>query len=567
MQFLPHRKNCDDCGTLPALISRAYMIRRLACIAGLVSLAACSAAPGPDTVLVNGKVFTANPETPWAQAMAITGERITAVGDTAVIDAAAGVRTRRIDLGGRTVIPGINDAHTHISITPPFDRLTLPFDPTTEQIADALRAQVAAIAPGRLVQGEFGQEAWGNPAFTRAWLDAIAPAHPVWLTAFTGHGALLNSAALSLIGYDETTRDPAGGRIVRDDRGRVNGRLEEYGLALAQRRLGMRTEPAEVVRLYRQYAAEARALGITSTQLLGDALPAAEASKRLVEADVPMRWKYFRYPIALGGDGDDTMDSRPPLPPQPTPLIDMRGMKWIFDGTPIEWLGFMREPYADAPNERGRLNLSPERIAAIVGWAYGSEDPLAVHAFGDAAIETYVRAIERGGRAEVWRAKRPRIEHADMLRPDLIPPVRALGMVVVQNPTHVTFPEIFFARYGKDRLEWMQPMKSLLDAGIRLAIGSDGPMSPFLNIMAAVTHPTNPKEALTREQAVTAYTAGAAFAEFKEREKGQIAVGMLADLAVLSTDLFTVPVAEMEGIRSVLTMLGGRIIHETGAVR
>jgi predicted amidohydrolase YtcJ len=264
--------------------------------------------------------------------------------------------------------------------------------------------------------------------------------------------------------------------------------------------------------------------------------------------------------------GGETIDSRSPLPPQPTPLIDVRGMKWILDGTPIERLGAMREAYSDAPGEKGRLNLDAKRIDQIAGWAYGSEDPLAVHAFGDAAIDAYVSAVERGGRPEVWRSKRPRIEHGDMMSADLIARVKAMGMVVVQNPTHFTFPEIFLARYGKERLDWMQPMKSLLDAGIPLAIGSDGPMNPFLNVMAASIHPANPKEALTREQAVIAYTEGAAFAEFKEKEKGQIAVGQLADLAVLSADLFTVPVAQLEAIRSVLTMFGGRVVHDTGVI-
>jgi predicted amidohydrolase YtcJ len=226
----------------------------------------------------------------------------------------------------------------------------------------------------------------------------------------------------------------------------------------------------------------------------------------------------------------------------------------------------MRAPYSDAPGMKGRLNLPPARIEQFVGWAYGSEDPLAVHAFGDAAIEAYVSAVERGGRPEVWQSKRPRIEHGDMMSPDLIPRVKAMGMLVIQNPTHFTFPEIFLARYGKERLAWMQPMKSLLEAGIPLAIGSDGPMNPFLNIMAATTHPANPKEALTREQAVAAYTAGSAFAEFKEQEKGQLAVGQLADLAILSADLFSVPVAELEGIRSVMTVFGGRIVHDTGVI-
>lgn len=539
------------------------LARTAASIAWALGVSGC-VATSADTVFVNGKIFTANPSQPWVQAVAVRGDRIVAVGDSTAIGGLATASTRRLDLSGRTVVPGFNDAHTHIAIAPPSDRLALPFDPSMDHIAGELRERVKVSAPGRLILGDFGQAAWGAPSFTRAWLDALAPAHPVWLTAFTGHGALLNSAALGLIEYDDTIRDPDGGRILRDERGRLNGRLEEYGLALAQRRLAIKTDAAEVVRTYRQYAAEARAFGITSTQLLGDALPAAETSKRLVEADLPMRWKFFRYPIGVGGE---TMDSRPTLPPQPTALIDMRGMKWILDGTPIERLGFMRAPYTDAPAERGRLNLSRERIDQFVGWAYGSEDPLAVHAFGDAAIEAYISAIERGGRPEVWKAKRPRIEHSDMMPPDLIARAKAMGLVVVQNPTHFTFPEIFLARYGQERLSWMQPMKSLLATGIPLAIGSDGPMNPFVNILAATTHPTNPGEALTREQAVSAYTAGAAFAEFREREKGQLAVGMLADLAVLSADMFSVSIGELEAVRSVLTMLGGRIIYDTGMVR
>ena len=538
------------------------MMRAIAGAMVLASACACAGAAGPDTVLVNGKVFTANAQAPWAQAVAITGERITAVGDTAAVTAMAGSNTRRIDLGGRTVVPGFNDAHTHIRIAPPYDQLTLPLDPSIEQIADALRAQVKTTAAGRLIYGEFGELAWRNPALTRAWLDAIAPDHPVWLCAFTGHGMVTNTRGLALAGI-EAMPEILGGVSGRDAAGKLNGRFEEYAQAYVQRRFAMTVDPADAANLYRQYAAEARTFGITTTQLLGDQLLAADASKALVAADVPMRWKYFRYPIVVDGE---TEDSRPILPPQPSPRIDMRGMKWILDGTPIERLGFNRAPYADAP-EKGRLNLPQARIDQFVGWAYGSEDPLAVHAFGDAAIETYIAAIERGGRPEVWRAKRPRIEHADMLAPDLIPRARAMGMLVVQNPTHTMFPEIFAARYGKDRLAWIQPMKSLLEAGIPFAIGSDGPINPFLNILGAVTHPTNPKEALTREQAVTAYTAGAAFAEFKEGEKGQIAAGMLADLAVLSADVFTVPVTEMEGIRSVMTMFGGKIVHDTGVIK
>jgi predicted amidohydrolase YtcJ len=544
-----------------AAASTRSLAARTFAIAWALYASAC-ASSAPDTVLLNGKIFTANPLQPWAQALAIRGDRIVGTADNATILAMVSSSTRRIDLGGRTVIPGINDAHTHVVITPPTDRLTLPFDPSVDQIAQALRAQIKTTPAGRLIEGEFADQAWSHPSFNRAWLDAIAPDHAVWLAAFTGHGTLMNSQALAFAGIDEQTPPFEGGDMGRDAHGRLNGRLDEYAESFARRQRAIKTEPAEAARLYRQYAADARAFGITSTQLLGDYLPAADASKALVASETPMRWRYFRFPIPVGGE---TLDSKPPLPPQPAVNIEMRGMKWILDGTPIERLGFMRQPYSDAATS-GRLNLQASRIDQFVGWAYGSEDPLAVHAFGDGAIEAYVAAIERGGHPEVWALKRPRIEHSDMLAPDLIRRVKAMGMLVVQNPTHFTFPEIFLARYGKQRLGWMQPMKSLLDAGIPLAIGSDGPMNPFLNIMAAVTHPTNPKEALTREQAVSAYPWGAAFAEFKEKEKGRLLAGMLADIAVLSADIFTVPVEQMASIRSVMTIFGGRIIHDTGAM-
>jgi predicted amidohydrolase YtcJ len=540
-------------------------LSRIACLISVALAAAgCAGAAAPDIVITNAKIFTANPAQPWAQALAIRGERIVAVGETAAIAALAGSDTRRIDAGGRTIVPGFNDAHTHVGIAPPSDTLTLPFDPTVDQIGQAVRAQVATTPAGRLIEGEIGQAAWAEPSFTRAWLDAIAPAHPVRLTSFTGHGTLVNSRALSLMGVTEEVKDPEGGHYGRDAAGRLDGRLEEYADYMSGRLLSSRTEPADIVASYRRFATEARGFGITSVQLMGNALPVAEVSKYLVEAATPIRWKVFRFPMREAGG--ETIDSRSPLPPQPTPLIDVRGMKWILDGTPIERLAFTREPYLDAPGERGRLNFSNERIEQFVGWAYGTEDPLAVHAVGDGALDAYVSAVERAGRPEVWRAKRPRIEHGDMLTPDLMSRAKALGMVVVQNPLHFMLADFLTARIGPERMKHLQPMKSLLDQGIPLAIGADGPMNPFLNIMAAVTHPSNPGEALTREQAVTAYTAGSAFAEFQDKQKGQLAAGMLADLAVLNADLFTVPVPQLPGLQSVLTMVGGKIVHDTGVI-
>ena len=541
-------------------------MRWMTALAVVVALGGCSAAPlRADTILFNGKVFTANDAQPWAQALAIFGDRVVAVGDSAAIQALAGPSTRRLDLGGRTVVPGFNDAHQHIEITPPATDLVLPDEPTLAQLESAIKTALASAPAGQLLRGIIGQTAWGDPVLSRDWLDAIARTTPVWLTGFTGHGVMLNSAALALVDITDSVKEIEGGRLGRDAQGRLNGRLEETAGEWAERLLATKTSPAAAAARYRAVAAEALGYGITTIQLMADPLPIAETGTRLVEANSPIRWKAYRFPMREAGG--ETIDSRPTLPPQPTARIDLRGMKWIIDGTPIERLAYMKEPYADAPAERGRLNLPQSRIDAFVGWAYGSEDRLLVHAVGDAAIDAYLLALEKTGRPEVWRAKRPRIEHGDMLSDDLLTRVKALGAVVAVNPFHFMFPDVYLARLGPARQAWMMPVKAMLERGIPVAIGSDGPMNPFMNVLWAATHATNPSQALTREQAVTAYTRGSAFAEFTERDKGQLAVGMLADLAVLSADLFTAPPGQIPAITSVLTMVGGKPVHDTGVIR
>ncbi len=538
--------------------------RRLWCLLVLVTLSAACAGPvAPDVVVTNARVFTADAASPWAEAFAVTRERITAVGSRDAIAALTGPATRVLDVGGRVVVPGFNDAHVHVGIGPEYSRLTLGEDPVLDEVAAAIVAAVAQTPSGGLVRGTIGITAWQDARLTRTWLDARAAGRPVWLSMWTGHGDVLNSAALTLVGLDDAVLDPRGGRYGRDAAGRLDGRLEEYAGYIAGRRLAERTPPDVAVRRYRAFANEAVRNGVTSVQLMSDGLPSAAVVRALLDADTPLRWRVFRFPESEAGA--EPTDNRPHLPPQPSPRLDVRGVKWILDGTPIERLAALQAPYDDAPGERGRLNVDTALLDGIAREGYGTEQQLAVHAVGDAAIDAYLSTLERVGTPGVWQRKRPRLEHGDLLTPALAVRARALGVVVVQNPSHFLFPTVYADRLGA-RVAQFQPLASLLTAGISLALGSDGPLNPFLNMAWATSHPSHPAEALTREQAVTAYTRGSAFAEFTERDKGWIGAGALADFVVLSDDLFTVPADRVPAVTSVLTVIGGAIVYDPGVV-
>ncbi len=520
----------------------------------------------PDLILLDGKVFTADPARRNAEAVAIRGEKISAVGASAEILALAGPHTRRIDARGRVVIPGINDAHFHHTPEPPGVHLELKgMEPSWEEVLDALAAAVRTAPKGAWIFGSHGIQVVNDPRATRFALDRIAPDNPVVTLCYFGHGHVVNTRAMQVLRISPEEPDPIGGfhECVAGAK-QITGKLFEYAGWSPCRRLFDGASDGDAAESARQLANEAVRFGITSIQNMS-MLSADRYVGMLRAAQAPIRIRVIRFPFTQAGaraanDGRDL-----PLHPPGLPLATVRGTKWVLDGTPLERNAAQRTAYRDRPGWYGRLNFPEREMRAMLRESLESDDPLLVHAVGDKTVESFLDALEAEAKDVDWKPRRVRIEHGEGLFPDLLPRARGFGVVVVQNPSHFGFADTYLERYGEGCPH--QPVRSLLEAGIPLALGSDGPLNPFLNLMFAVANPTRPSESLTREQAVEAYTRGSAFAEFEEDQKGTIASGKLADLAILSQDIFAAPVGDLPKTQSLLTMVGGRIVYDAGAVR
>ena len=458
-----------------------------------------------------------------------------------------------IDVAGRVVVPGFNDAHWHIGAD--IAQTMIDFgslDPSLETVEDSIRA-VLARADDAFIGGRIGPTLLDDPAPVRRMLDELAHPSPIRLYGWAGHSAIYNAEALRRADAPDDVSAVSGGRFQRS--GDTIVALHGYAWFTDLKRTGTSRPDTASIAAIRRAGLEAVSLGITTLQAIGLPLDADHAPRLVREANVPVRIRLIRFPSPVPDARSYEPEDRD------GGMLYQSGMKWIVDGTPIERNARMTLPWADRPRRRmWYMSIGEIRMAA--GRALGRDAQPLFHAVGDSAISTVLSALIETAPDTTWRRLRPRIEHADFLREDQLPALRRLGVIVVQNPSHLMLGDLLVERVGPERAARAQLLASLARSGIPLALGSDGPLNPFLNILFATTHPGNPAEALTREEAVIAYTAFGAYAEGIS-DKGMIAVGMLADIAVLSQDIFTVPAQALPGTVSVLTIVDGRVVHET----
>ncbi|MFW6200621.1 MAG: amidohydrolase [Gemmatimonadota bacterium] len=537
-------------------------------------LAACGGSPAPDLILTEGRVFTADSVRPWAEAVAVSEGRIETVGSSAEIGKLAGSETHAVDLEGRLVVPGLVDAHEHVVWPDPDGvRLELPADgplpdPSWSEVLTAVEDAAAEAPEGAWIHGTIGPSVLSDPEADRFSLDEVSVGRPVKLTAFTGHGMLLSSAALERLGIGSAPEDPPGGWYGRVDGERtLDGWLWEYAQFAAERRRVERVPTSAGVEQVRAFVSEAVGWGVTSVHETGSPYALAEHLEILETAAPEIRWTVYRLPLPADSLGIAPRDT---VTDAMSPDVRLGGVKWILDGTPVEGNVLRRRPGVDG--EHGRMNFTRDEVRRILAGALERGEQPALHVAGDSSLALVLGTMEELASPDPWRELRVRIEHGDGLGGDLVERASRLGVVLVQNPLHFESVAALVEASDADPAEVGPPqaLRSAREAGVRVALGSDADgiaRNPWLNLMLAVTHPARPGEALSRKEALIAYTRGGAYAEGADDRKGRLVPGAAADLTVLSQNVFEVPLERLSETRSLLTLVGGEIVHRSDEMR
>jgi predicted amidohydrolase YtcJ len=543
-------------------------------------------------VLTNGKVFTADARGHIAEAVAVDGERIVAVGSSREI-AAKFEGARTIDLKGRLVTPGFNDAHIHflgggLSLL----RVNLVGAKTLAEAKARVAARVREVQPGAWVTGRgWDHTLWGGQWPTKRDLDEVAPNNPVILQRVDGHVSWANTLALQKGGVTRETRDPQGGEILRDAGGEPTGILKETAGALVTRAVPEPTREEKLEAIARALE-EARRYGITSVQ---DSISGYETlalyRELLAEGRLTVRvseWLDFTQPVEVLKRQRDEFNALKVDPLR----IRVNTLKGYVDGTLGSRTAAMLAPFADDPHNSGIPRLPPEQLTRMTVERARAGFQITFHAIGDRAnrmaLDAFAAAVEELG-AGYWKKSAPyqgltesqlgsprhRIEHAQVVAPTDFARFRDLGVIASMQPSHAISDKRWAQeRLGEYRVLGAYSWHTMMAYGVHVPFGTDWPVediNPYIGLYAAVTRQSVegeppggwwPEERISIEDAIRNYTAESAYASFEERDKGQVAAGMLADLVVHSKDLLTVRPAEILHTEADLTVFNGRVVYE-----
>jgi len=528
-----------------------------------------------DTIVINAVVHTMDPAQPAAEAVAIYANRIVAVGSTKDIRKLVGPNTRTIDARKRLLLPGFNDAHTHfLSGGFQLSSVDLRDASSPQEFAERIKAFAAKTSQGRWITGgDWDHERWPEAKLpTKELIDSFTRDTPVFVSRLDGHMALANSLALRLAGVTRQTLDPPGGVIVRDKSGEPTGVLKDA----AQNFVWKVVPPApfearlEAARAASNYAAS---LGVTSVQDMSAGtdvgvyqtlLDRGELKTRIYAVSPLPAWERVARMGVRAHFGSE--------------MLRVGGLKGFADGSLGSTTALFYEPYRDDPSTSGIAGdeMYPEgAMLERVREADRAGLHIMIHAIGDRANDLILSIYEQVERENGKRDRRFRIEHAQHLRPQDISRFARDQVIASMQPYHAIDDGRWAEkRIGKERAKTTYAFRSLLDSGATLAFGTDwtvAPLNPLLTVYAAVTRRTidgkNPKgwvpeQKISVEETVRAYTMGSAYAEFQENVKGSIAVGKLADLVLLSRDIFKIDPKEIENVKVVWTMLDGRLVYE-----
>jgi len=553
-------------------------------VAGIVSVAVAFAEPkSVDVVFVNGNIYTGSDQQPRAQAVAVEGERVVFVGSTADARKRTGERTRIIDLQGRTVLPGLTDAHCHIfGVGEREMNLNLEGSNTREQFLARVKERVAQTARGEWVTGRGWIETfWNPPQFpTAAELDEIAPENPVFLTRADGHAAVANAAALRIAGITADTPAPFGGEILKDKTtGAPTGMLVDHATDLVEKHLPPATA-ADKERALLLGARRSIELGWCEVQNPGSDLEEVEIMRRSFDSG-KLKLRIYNGVSGPGPAADRLLTDGPVIATNGG-RFSQRTIKFYADGALGSRGAALLEKYADA-DSAGFLTNTEENLRPLFEKALRRGIQVQTHAIGDRGnrfvLDLYEAAFKAVPPAERKVPKpRWRIEHAQIVSPPDIPRFAKLGVIPSMQPSHA-IGDLFFApsRLGNERLAGAYAWQSLIKSGAIIPGGSDAPVErgePMIEFYAAVTRKDqkgfsaegwHPEQAVSREQALKMFTAWPAFAAFEEKDKGSIEVGKLADLTVLSADIMKIPPPEILKTRCTMTVIAGEIVFERPA--